>query len=66
LTKHLLWYTKSLPGGDKFRKLAVNLNGKESILEELQCSGMMMIFSGLPDYRSDVLAVERPRDVPLL
>ena len=34
--KHLLWYTKSLPGGAKFRKLAVNLKGKESILEELQ------------------------------
>jgi nifR3 family TIM-barrel protein len=34
--KHLLWYTKSLPGGAKFRKLAVNLSGRESILEELQ------------------------------
>ena len=34
--KHLLWYTKSLPGGAKFRKLAVNLKGKESILEEWQ------------------------------
>lgn len=34
--KHLLWYTKGLPGGAKFRKLAVNLSGKESILQELQ------------------------------
>jgi tRNA-dihydrouridine synthase B len=34
--KHLLWYTKSLPGGARFRKLAVNLRGKESILQELQ------------------------------
>ena len=34
--KHLLWYTKSLPGGAKFRKLAVNLKGKEAILNELQ------------------------------
>jgi tRNA-dihydrouridine synthase B len=34
--KHLLWYTKSLPGGAKFRQLAVNLKEKESILNELQ------------------------------
>jgi tRNA-dihydrouridine synthase B len=34
--KHLLWYTKGLPGGAKFRKLAVHLTGKESILHELQ------------------------------
>ncbi|MDP2267789.1 MAG: tRNA-dihydrouridine synthase, partial [Deltaproteobacteria bacterium] len=34
--KHLLWYTKSLPGGANFRKLAVNLRGKESILNALQ------------------------------
>ena len=34
--KHLLWYTKNLPGGAKFRKLAVNLQGKESMLEELR------------------------------
>jgi len=34
--KHLLWYTKSLPGGAKFRQLAVNLSGKESMLDGLQ------------------------------
>jgi nifR3 family TIM-barrel protein len=34
--KHLLWYTKGLPGGAKFRKLAVNLDGQESISQELQ------------------------------
>jgi tRNA-dihydrouridine synthase B len=44
--KHLLWYTKGLPGGAKFRKLAVNLRGKEAILYELQ-----RFFLSCPDER---------------
>jgi len=34
--KHLLWYTKGLPGGAKFRGLASSLKGKKLILAELR------------------------------
>ncbi len=34
--KHLLWYTKGLPGGAVFRNLAGALEGKEAILGELR------------------------------
>jgi tRNA-dihydrouridine synthase B len=39
--KHLLWYTKGLPGGAKFRNLAGVLEGKEAILREVH-----IFFSG--------------------
>ena len=33
--KHLLWYTKGLPGGAKFRNMAGAFNGRETMLKEL-------------------------------
>jgi len=34
--KHLLWYTKGLPGGAKFRSRASSWNSKEEILKEIR------------------------------
>ena len=35
--KHLLWYTKGLPESAKFRKLAINIRDKNSLLNGLRC-----------------------------
>ncbi|MDD5475183.1 MAG: tRNA dihydrouridine synthase DusB [Syntrophales bacterium] len=43
--KHLLWYTKGLPGGARFRKSVMEVKDKKAILEALR----EFIYSGEPD-----------------